>query len=187
MLQAGLHKAGSCQVGTGGSYLEILAKVHRRDAEDAKKTKIFLSVYYLKEAIEDYFKDGKKFGVEISYLYEAEPLGTAGCLGLLSPDMIPNSSFLVLNGDLLTDINFSVIRDFHDETNYDFTICSMPYKVQIPFGCPIVEGDIVTGFAEKPEHIYLVNAGIYCLSPFTTPIYQFRHIQIFTRRYMAEQ
>ena len=92
-------------------------------------------------------------------------MGTAGSLGIIPPELKPNSSFLVINGDLLTTLNFKSFWDFHNAAGYDFTLCGRPYKVKIPFGYPVIEGDIVTAFREKPELTHFVNSGIYCISP----------------------
>jgi NDP-sugar pyrophosphorylase family protein len=65
----------------------------------------------------------------------------------------------------MTALNFKAFRDFHIATNYDLTICGQPYEVQIPFGYPIITGDVVSDFQEKPMFVHLVNAGIYCIMP----------------------
>jgi len=127
--------------------------------------KFIINLGYLGEVIEDYFKDGSHLGIDISYVREPKRLGTAGALGLLPKDQRPKDSFLVINGDLLTNLNFKMFREFHINGDYSFTLCGRPHKVQIPFGYPVVNGDLVTDMREKPEFTYLVNSGIYCLSP----------------------
>jgi NDP-sugar pyrophosphorylase family protein len=127
--------------------------------------RIILAVYYLCHIIEDYFNNSSDFGVDIKYIRESKPLGTAGGLGLIPEDLRPKSPFLVINGDLLTDLDFKAVRDFHIAAHYDLTICSRPYQVKIPFGYPVINGDVVVEFQEKPEFTYLVNSGIYCISP----------------------
>lgn len=127
--------------------------------------RILISVGYLRQAIQDYFQDGSTRGLDIHYLVEDEPLGTAGALGLIPDNLKPVQPFLVVNGDVLTRLNFAVFRDFHVATGYDFTLCCRPYEVSIPFGYPVLDGDLVIGFKEKPTFHYLVNSGIYCLSP----------------------
>jgi NDP-sugar pyrophosphorylase family protein len=127
--------------------------------------KLLINIRYLGEIIKDYFKDGYDFGVEIDYIHEPKPMGTAGSLGLISDELRPTAPFLVVNGDLLTTLNFRLFRDFHISAGYDFTLCGRPYKVQIPFGYPVIEGDVVTEFREKPVFTHLVNSGIYCISP----------------------
>jgi len=127
--------------------------------------RILLNVRYLAQAIEDYFQDGENFGIKIYYIREPQPMGTAGGIGLIPDSLKPPVSFLVLNGDLLTTLNFRVFHDFHEAATYDFTLCGRPYEVRIPFGYPKMEGDLVREFLEKPTFSYLVNSGIYCLSP----------------------
>jgi len=127
--------------------------------------KILINIRYLGDIIQDYFKDGSDFNVQIDYIQEPHPMGTAGSLGLIPERLKPQSPFLVINGDLLTTLNFKSFRDFHSAARFDFTLCGRPYKVQVPFGYPVIEGDIVTEFKEKPTFTHLVNSGIYCLSP----------------------
>ena len=127
--------------------------------------RVFISVGYMREVIQDYFKDGTGFGIEIHYLAESEPLGTAGALGLIPKSLRPDSSFLVINGDVLTPLNFATFRDFHVAADYEFTLCCRSHPVKIPYGYPIVEKNLVVDFKEKPQFEYLVNSGIYCLSP----------------------
>lgn len=127
--------------------------------------RVLISVGYMKETIQNHFGDGSRNGLAIHYLVESKPLGTAGALGVIPDHLKPSSPFLVINGDLLTRLNFSAFRDFHTAAEYDFTLCCRPHHVSIPFGYPVLEGDLVKGFREKPTFNYLVNSGIYCLSP----------------------
>lgn len=127
--------------------------------------KVIINLGYLGHVIEDYFKDGGKFGMKIEYVREPERLGTAGALGLMSESMLPKEAFLVINGDLLTNLNFRMFREFHINGDYIFTMCGRPHKVKIPYGYPVVDGDLVKDLQEKPSFTYLVNSGIYCLSP----------------------
>jgi Nucleoside-diphosphate-sugar pyrophosphorylase involved in lipopolysaccharide biosynthesis/translation initiation factor 2B, gamma/epsilon subunits (eIF-2Bgamma/eIF-2Bepsilon) len=128
-------------------------------------TQLFLSVGYLKEVIQDHFGDGSRFGIAIDYLVESAPLGTGGALSLIPPEKRPTSPLVVVNGDLLTSLRFSSFREFHIAADYDLTLCCRPHEVQVPYGYPVVEGDLVTSFREKPVFHYMVNSGIYCLSP----------------------
>ncbi|MCP4157237.1 MAG: NTP transferase domain-containing protein, partial [bacterium] len=127
--------------------------------------KIIINVRYLGHIIEDYFKDGSAFDLDISYIHEPEPLGTAGSLALIPEEKKPATAFLVVNGDLMSTLNFKFFRDFHVAGNYTFTLCGRVYEVKIPFGYPQIEGDLVTAFKEKPTFRHLVNSGIYCLAP----------------------
>jgi len=122
-----------------------------------------LSVNYKSGMIEEYFGDGKDFGVDIKYIHEEKRLGTAGALSLMKEDLIDD--FFVMNGDLLTNINFEHLKDFHVKHNASATMCVREYDFQVPFGVVnINEGEIVS-IEEKPVHKFFVNAGIYMLSP----------------------
>ncbi len=145
----------------GKPLIEILVSALRR----AGFGRILINIRYLGEVIEQHFGDGSAFGLEIRYLREPKPLGTAGGISLIPPDWRPRSPFVVLNGDLLTRLNFGVFRDFHMSSNYTLTLCGRPYDVRVPFGYPVASGDVVTEFREKPTFTFLVNSGIYCLNP----------------------
>lgn len=125
--------------------------------------RIHLSVNYLAEIIVDYFGDGSRFGCEISYLHETEELGTGGALSLLPGT--PVDPILVLNGDLVTQIDFASMLASHDRSNCAATIGFRPYAHQVPFGCLDIQEGQVTGIQEKPLVERSVNAGIYVLSP----------------------
>ena len=127
--------------------------------------RLFINVRYLRQVIEQYFGDGSRWQLEIHYLREPAPLGTAGGLALIPRELRPDSPFLVLNADILTRLNFGILREFHIAASYDMTLCGRPYEVRIPFGYPQITGDLVTDFKEKPVITHLVNSGIYCLSP----------------------
>ena len=125
--------------------------------------RIFISVNYLKDKIIDYFGDGQRFGARISYLVEDEPLGTAGSLHLLPNDI--NIPFLVMNGDVLTHLDFSHLINYHQTHEGVATICGREYQVEIPFGVIKHEGPELLALEEKPTFNYLVNAGLYVLDP----------------------
>jgi dTDP-glucose pyrophosphorylase len=128
--------------------------------------RIYLSVNYLAEVIEDHFADGHRFGCSIEYLRESESLGTGGPLSLLPRgDRRPHDPILVMNGDLVTQANLGRIIDFHEAGDQAVTMGVRAYVEQIPFGCVEVDGDELVGFTEKPTSARLVNAGIYVLSP----------------------
>jgi dTDP-glucose pyrophosphorylase len=127
--------------------------------------RLFINVRYLRHQIEQYFGDGSKWNLQIHYLREPAPLGTAGGLALIPRELRPDSPFLVLNADILTRLNFAILREFHIAASYDITLCGRPYEVRIPFGYPQITGDLVTDFKEKPVITHLVNSGIYCLNP----------------------
>ncbi len=124
----------------------------------------FISVHYKADMFKEYFGDGKKWGVDIHYLHEKEPLGTAGSIGLL-PDSIPNLPIIVMNGDLLTKVNFERLLEFHEENGGGATMCVREYDFEVPYGIIESEGSKVKRIVEKPGHSFFVNAGIYIISP----------------------
>lgn len=125
--------------------------------------KVFISINYLGHLIRDYFGDGSKFGVDIRYLVEDKRLGTAGALSLL-PE-IPAQPLMVINGDILTAVDFGALMDFHVERHHEATMCVREYAVTVPFGVVDVENHRVVSLREKPELNFTVNAGIYVLDP----------------------
>lgn len=125
--------------------------------------KFFLSVNYKADMIKEYFQDGARWGVEIRYLEEREPLGTAGALSLL-PEK-PNCPLLVMNGDLLTKVNFQQMLDFHELHQAQATMCVREYTYQVPFGVVKMNKHQLTGIEEKPLQRFFVNAGIYIVEP----------------------
>jgi dTDP-glucose pyrophosphorylase len=122
-----------------------------------------LAIHYLGGMIEEYFGDGSRWQVEISYLREAAPLGTAGALALIDPP--PQSSFLVSNGDVLTDIHYSELLDFHSRNGAAATMAVRLHEWQHPFGVVRSKGVDIVGFEEKPISRSHINAGIYVLDP----------------------
>jgi dTDP-glucose pyrophosphorylase len=124
---------------------------------------ITISLNYKGEMIKDYFGDGSNFGVNIDYIEENMRLGTAGALSLIENK--PTEAFFVMNADLLTDVNFSHLLDFHSFSNSDATMCVREYEYQVPYGVIEVEESNVTSIVEKPIQKFFVNAGIYVLSP----------------------
>lgn len=125
--------------------------------------KLFLSVNYLAETIQDYFGDGGRHGVEIRYLHEKKRLGTAGALSLL-PDR-PTDPMMVMNGDLLTRLRFDQMLKFHEDHAAVATMAVREYDFEVPYGVVNINGTNITSIAEKPVHRFFVNAGIYTLSP----------------------
>jgi len=121
-----------------------------------------ISTHYLAETITGHFRDGKDFGVEIEYVSEDKPMGTAGAL---SKFVSRNDPLLVVNGDVLTSVNYRAMLDFHREHSADMTIAVCPHELQIPFGVLTIEGIDAKGIVEKPKVRNFVNAGIYLLQP----------------------
>ena len=124
----------------------------------------FISTHYKAEKIQAHFGDGSAWGVKIEYVNEEKPLGTAGSIGLL-PKNLPKLPILMMNGDVLTKVNFEHLLAFHQEQKGIATMCIREYDVQIPFGVVNVEEQQAKSIVEKPIQKYFVNAGIYVLEP----------------------
>jgi dTDP-glucose pyrophosphorylase len=122
-----------------------------------------IAVNYKKELIESHFGDGSEYGVDITYLHEEKRLGTAGALSLVIREI--NKPFFVMNGDLLTKINFEQLLAFHIENRAIATMCVRNYEYQIPYGVIKTQQHRLIGIEEKPIHHSFVNAGIYVLDP----------------------
>ena len=128
----------------------------------------YFSLNYLKEQIIDYFGNGDAWGVSIEYLVEDEPLGTAGSLQLLPPNL--NEPFLVMNGDVLTRLDLSHLLNFHIEHKASATLCVREHVTNVPFGVVQTNGIELAGFVEKPSYSHLVNAGVYVINPEILPL-----------------
>jgi dTDP-glucose pyrophosphorylase/CBS domain-containing protein len=124
--------------------------------------RVNVATHYKPEKITSYFGDGREFGVKLSYVTEDQPLGTAGALGLMDS---PEEPLLVINGDILTRMNFRAMLDYHRENEADLTVAVRKYDLQVPFGVVECEGHNVCRLQEKPSLSFLVNAGIYLLEP----------------------
>ena len=122
-----------------------------------------LAIHYLGHMIEDHFGDGSRWRIKIDYLREESPLGTAGAIGLLSPR--PDVPFLVSNGDVLTDIHYGELLDFHCRHGASATMAVRVHEWQHPFGVVRTKGVDIVGFEEKPIARSHINAGIYVLEP----------------------
>jgi dTDP-glucose pyrophosphorylase len=120
-----------------------------------------LAIHYLGHMIEDYFGDGHRWNAEISYVREATPLGTAGALSLLDPR--PEAPLLVSNGDVLSDIRYGELVDFHERHRAAATMAVRSYELQNPFGVVHTDGVDIVGFEEKPVSRSHINAGMYVL------------------------
>jgi dTDP-glucose pyrophosphorylase len=121
------------------------------------------AIHYLGHMIEEHFGDGTALGVKIDYLREQAPLGTAGALSLLLPR--PNTTFVVTNGDVITDIHYSELIDFHNRHGAVATMAVRVHEWQHPFGVVHTQGVEIVGFEEKPVARTRINAGVYALDP----------------------
>ena len=131
---------------------------------DAGFHNFYISTHYKADMVQEYFGDGSDWGVSIQYVYEEKPLGTAGSLGLLPSDL-PKLPILVMNGDLLTKLDFEKLLNFHLREGADVTMCVREYDFQVPYGVINNDGKYVTSIEEKPTHRFFINAGIYVLNP----------------------
>ncbi len=122
-----------------------------------------LAIHYLGHMIENYFGNGSRWQVQIDYLREQSPLGTAGAVGLLNPR--PDIPFLVSNGDVLTDIHYGELLDFHCHHGASATMAVRLHEWQHPFGVVHTKGVDIISFEEKPVARSNINAGIYVLEP----------------------
>jgi dTDP-glucose pyrophosphorylase len=126
-------------------------------------THFYLAIHYLGNVIEEYFGDGSSLGVKIEYIKESSPLGTAGALSLIEPS--PGEAIVVTNGDVLTDIDFGDLLDFHLQNEAKGTMAVQVYEWQNPYGVIRTNGIEITNYEEKPKYNFLINAGVYVLEP----------------------
>ena len=124
---------------------------------------IIMCVGYKSNIIQDYFEDGSKFGANIEYVLEDKRMGTAGALTLLNDEQKPNEPFFVMNGDLLTNVNFENMLDFHIGHNAKATMCVREYDFQVPYGVVNIQNGKIASIEEKPTHSFFVSAGMYML------------------------
>jgi len=124
-------------------------------------TEIILSVSYKSEIIENYFGDGSNFGVNIKYIHENKRMGTAGALNFMRE--LLSEPFFVMNGDLITNINFEHMMDYHVENGSVATMGVREYDLQVPYGVVKLKGADIKSIAEKPVHSFYVSGGIYVL------------------------
>lgn len=122
-----------------------------------------LSVNYKADMVQAYFGNGERFGVNIEYISEDKRMGTAGALSLMKEQL--REPFFVMNGDLLTNVNFEHFFNFHHENNSIATMAVREYEYQIPFGVINQKGGEIHSIIEKPKERHYVNAGIYILNP----------------------
>ena len=125
--------------------------------------RFFFAVNYRAEDIIRHFGNGENFGVQIEYLHETERKGTAGALSLLRSR--PPGPFIVMNGDIMTSVDFRQLLRFHEEHAAQATMCVREYSIQVPFGVVETDQHRLKAIEEKPVHSFFVNAGIYVLSP----------------------
>ncbi len=143
----------------GQPILEIILKNFVRQGFK----RFFLSVNYKADMVRQHFGDGSRWNVAIEYLEEHEKLGTAGALGLLQER--PKTPLIVMNGDLLTAVNFSSMLEFHVEHRATATMAVREHTVEVPFGVIDLADDYLAGLTEKPRYSWFINAGVYVVEP----------------------
>lgn len=121
------------------------------------------AINYLGDMVEDHFGDGSRWGVTINYLRERQRMGTAGALSLLPSR--PETPFLIMNGDVLTKLNFNQLLDMHEANGATTTMCVRQYEYQVPFGVAQISEDRLVMIEEKPIMRHFVSAGIYVVQP----------------------
>jgi len=133
-----------------------------RQLRAAGISRVYVATHHMPEKITKYFGDGGQFGVEITYLHESKPLGTAGALSLIDDEA---DTLFLLNGDILTRVNFEAMLFFHHEYAADMTVAVSQYDVCVPYGVVQCDGPLVQAITEKPVSNFLVSAGIYVIGP----------------------
>lgn len=129
--------------------------------------RIYIAVNYLAQAVKEHLGDGSAWGTEIRYLEEEKRMGTAGALALLPES--PSSPLLVMNGDLLTNVNFRHLLSYHEEQGCPVTMCVREHVDQLRYGVVDIEENRVSSIHEKPTRRHFINAGIYVMDPDVLP------------------
>ncbi|NJO33901.1 MAG: NTP transferase domain-containing protein [Rhodospirillales bacterium] len=124
---------------------------------------IFMSVFHLSDVVKEHFRDGSSFGGRIRYLEESTPLGTAGCLSLLPRDM--KRPILIVNGDVVTNVQFGRLIEYHQAARFDVTVSVRPFPIQMQFGVVDQVDGLISRIREKPKIMHQINVAIYVISP----------------------
>lgn len=140
----------------------ILEKILLK-AKSQGLSKFIITINYLAEQIENYFKDGSNLGIELKYFKEDSPLGTVGSLKKI--EFTNDLPVLLTNGDIVTETNYVELLNFHSNNQLDLTIAVKSHEWNNPYGVVKTDGIRVIDYIEKPSNMSLVNAGIYCLNP----------------------
>ncbi len=125
-------------------------------------TNIVMCANYKYHAIKDFFGDGSKFGVNIEYILEKKRMGTAGALSVLREK--PLEPLFVMNGDVITNVNFDHMMNYHMANNSIATMGVKEYDIMVPYGVVNTHKGVIKSIEEKPSHRFFVNAGIYILN-----------------------
>lgn len=136
----------------------IIQRLHTQGFE-----KFIFCVNYKRQIIEDYFKKGEEFDIKISYIKERKKLGTAGALSLIKQKM--EQSFVVMNADILTELDFNELLKAHQKSGALMSVCVREFHHQVPYGVIKQKNGFITHIEEKPMQSFLVSAGIYVCEP----------------------
>ena len=136
----------------------IIQRLHTQGFE-----KFIFCVNYKRQIIEDYFKKGEEFDIKISYIKERKKLGTAGALSLIKQKM--EQSFVVMNADILTELDFNELLKAHQKSGALMSVCVREFHHQVPYGVIKQKNGFITHIEEKPTQSFLVSAGIYVCEP----------------------
>jgi dTDP-glucose pyrophosphorylase len=128
--------------------------------------KFIISLNYKGNIIEDYFGDGREFDVKIEYVKETKKLGTAGSIALAKDKL--TKPFIVINGDILTSIDFDALLSHHVTNNFDITVGARNYEIKVPYGVMVIKENLITSLEEKPTYSFHINSGVYVLSESVT-------------------
>ena len=131
---------------------------------DAGFHKFYISTHFMADKIKEYFNDGSEWNISIKYIHEDKPLGTGGSLGLLPKSEI-DLPLVMMNGDLLSEVNFVELLRYHYEKKGMVTICVSQYELQIPYGVVVKDEHKFIKIDEKPSEKFFINAGIYVVDP----------------------
>lgn len=130
--------------------------------KDAGISRVNVTTHYLSDKIKSHFGDGSDFGVSIGYVEEQSPLGTAGSLSMVEAG---DETILVINGDIMTNVDFRTMAAFHREHAAEMTVGVRQYELKVPYGVLKCDDMVVTAIQEKPTIKLFVNAGIYLMEP----------------------
>ncbi len=122
-----------------------------------------VSLNYKGEIIEEYFKDGKEFDVSIEYIRETKKLGTAGSIALVKEKF--TKPFIVINGDILTGIDFEKFLNHHIKNNFNITVGVRNYEINVPYGVLVTDNMLIESLEEKPTYKFHINGGVYAVNP----------------------
>lgn len=140
--------------------MPIIEKIIKK-AKNEGFYRFYISTHYLHDKIKKFCRDGKQWGINIKYLHEKKPLGTAGCISKLNKDNIKN--IIVCNADLNTDLDFNTLLNYHVKSDSDFTIGYQNINYDIPYGIIKTKNDELISISEKPSFLLKMNCGIYVI------------------------